>query len=189
MVTLADFFSVRPAGSASAKTCRAKDSQTHSPNCKSSWFRYDGSRRENTDASRQKKLFETIVQVSQIEVHYKAETQVEKTQVHPWGKGRELGFTRSEIMYRTVVRPRRSIDSNLAVGNNENKLQLHSGKYELALAIQDRSFNEDGSLYYPASRAYFDGFAGPCAPVSDIAPIWNPEFFGDTMLVNGIGPL
>jgi FtsP/CotA-like multicopper oxidase with cupredoxin domain len=57
--------------------------------------------------------------------------------------------------------------------------------YEIPLAIQDRSFSEDGSLFYPDSREFFDGFAGPYIPDSDIAPIWNPEFFGDAMLVNG----
>jgi len=61
------------------------------------------------------------------------------------------------------------------------------GKYEIPLAIQDRSFNSDGSLFYPDSRTFFDGFAGPYipAPNSDISPIWNPEFFGNVMVVNG----
>jgi len=57
--------------------------------------------------------------------------------------------------------------------------------YEIPLAIQDRSFNADGSLLYPDSRAFFDGFTGPYIPKSDISPIWNPEFFGNAMLVNG----
>ncbi|HEY7575905.1 MAG TPA: bilirubin oxidase, partial [Thermoanaerobaculia bacterium] len=57
--------------------------------------------------------------------------------------------------------------------------------YEIPIAIQDRSFDEDGSLFYPDSREFFDGFAGPYIPESDIAPIWNPEFFGNTMVVNG----
>ncbi len=57
--------------------------------------------------------------------------------------------------------------------------------YEIPLAIQDRSFNDDGSLHYPDSREDFDGFAGPYVPFSDISPIWNPEFFGDAMMVNG----
>ena len=56
---------------------------------------------------------------------------------------------------------------------------------EIALAIQDRSFNADGSLFYPDSRAFFDGVAGPYAPHTDIAPYWNPEFFGNAMIVNG----
>jgi FtsP/CotA-like multicopper oxidase with cupredoxin domain len=57
--------------------------------------------------------------------------------------------------------------------------------YEIPLAIQDRSFNADGSLFYPGSRAFFDGFGGPYIPGSDVPPIWNPEVFGNTMLVNG----
>ncbi|MER5626231.1 multicopper oxidase [Streptosporangium sp. NPDC002544] len=57
--------------------------------------------------------------------------------------------------------------------------------YEIPLAVQDRSFNDDGSLFYPKSRTLFDGFTGPFAPNSDVPPIWNPEFFGDTIVVNG----
>jgi spore coat protein A, manganese oxidase len=57
--------------------------------------------------------------------------------------------------------------------------------YEIPLAIQDRAFNADGSLFYPTSRAFFDGFTGPYIPKSDISPFWNPEFFGNAMLVNG----
>lgn len=62
---------------------------------------------------------------------------------------------------------------------------LPGGPYEVPIAIQDRSFNRDGSLFYPHSRFFFDEFEGPYAPVSDIAPIWNPEFFGNCMVVNG----
>ncbi len=66
--------------------------------------------------------------------------------------------------------------------------------YEVPIVIQDRSFNSDGSLFYPGSREFFDGFAGPYIPganidgefqPSDISPIFNPEFFGNTMVVNG----
>ncbi|MGH4008327.1 MAG: multicopper oxidase family protein [Pseudonocardiaceae bacterium] len=57
--------------------------------------------------------------------------------------------------------------------------------YEIPVVIQDRSFNTDGSLFYPDSRAFFDGFSGPYIPDSDVSPIWNPEFFANTMVVNG----
>jgi len=57
--------------------------------------------------------------------------------------------------------------------------------YEIPIAIQDRSFNKDGSLFYPDSRRFFDRFNGPYIPDSDISPIWNPEFFGRVMVVNG----
>jgi spore coat protein A, manganese oxidase len=56
---------------------------------------------------------------------------------------------------------------------------------EIPIAIQDRSFNGDGSLFYPSTRAFFDGVAGPYLPESDISPIWNPEFFGNMIMVNG----
>jgi bilirubin oxidase len=69
--------------------------------------------------------------------------------------------------------------------------------YEIPIVIQDRSFLEDGNLFYPATRAFFEGlepdqlripFEGDPAcdgQVSDVSPIWNPEFFGNTMVVNG----
>ncbi len=67
---------------------------------------------------------------------------------------------------------------------------------EIPLLIQDRSFNSDGSLFFPDNRAFFEGLAKaqlqiPFIPdpatggQSDVPPIWNPEFFGNTMTVNG----
>jgi spore coat protein A len=58
--------------------------------------------------------------------------------------------------------------------------------YEIPIAIQDRSFNEDGSLFYPDSRVFFDGIVSPYIPPhDDFSPIWNPEVFGNTIMVNG----
>ena len=62
---------------------------------------------------------------------------------------------------------------------------LPSGNYEIPIVIQGRSFYADGSLYFPDLREEFDDFSGPFIPDSDISPIWNPEFFGETMVVNG----
>jgi spore coat protein A len=60
------------------------------------------------------------------------------------------------------------------------------GEYgEIPIAIQDRSFNADGSLFYPDSRTFFDEFPGPYIPDTPVSPIWNPEFFGNMMVVNG----
>ena len=56
--------------------------------------------------------------------------------------------------------------------------------YEIPIAIQDRSFNADGSLFYPDSREFFDG-ASDFLPDTDLSPVWNPEFFGNTIMVNG----
>jgi FtsP/CotA-like multicopper oxidase with cupredoxin domain len=70
--------------------------------------------------------------------------------------------------------------------------------YEIPVVIQDRSFNDDGSLFYPDNRAFFEELDEeqlqiPFIPdqacdgqASDIAPIWNPEFFGNVMVVNGV---
>ena len=68
--------------------------------------------------------------------------------------------------------------------------------FEIPIAIQDRSFNDDGALFYPDNRAFFEGldpsqlqipFCGDpaCGGPSDVAPIWNPEFFGNAIVVNG----
>ena len=58
--------------------------------------------------------------------------------------------------------------------------------YEIPIAIQDRSFNDDGSLFYPDSRVFFDEIVGPYLPAEEgFSPIWNPEFFGNMMMVNG----
>jgi len=57
--------------------------------------------------------------------------------------------------------------------------------FEIPIAIQDRAFNADGSLFYPSSREFFDGITGPFIPETDVSPIWNPEFFGNTIIVNG----
>jgi FtsP/CotA-like multicopper oxidase with cupredoxin domain len=57
--------------------------------------------------------------------------------------------------------------------------------FEIPIAIQDRAFDADGSLFYPNTRAFFDGITGPYIPDTDISPIWNPEFFGNIIMVNG----
>ena len=50
-------------------------------------------------------------------------------------------------------------------------------------------------LFYPNNRAFFEGlppsqlqipFIGDATNPSDIAPIWNPEAFFNTMVVNGV---
>jgi len=57
--------------------------------------------------------------------------------------------------------------------------------YEIPIAIQDRSFNTDGSLFYPDTREFFDGIVGDFIPDTEFSPIWNPEFFGNMIIANG----
>jgi len=48
-----------------------------------------------------------------------------------------------------------------------------SGAYHLPIVLQDKSFNDDGTLWYPTQG------------ISSTHPIWVPEFFGDTPVING----
>jgi spore coat protein A, manganese oxidase len=57
--------------------------------------------------------------------------------------------------------------------------------FEIPIAIQDRSFRTDGSLFYPDTREFFDGIVGHFIPHGEFSPIWNPEFFGNTLIANG----
>lgn len=71
-----------------------------------------------------------------------------------------------------------------------DKFPSNKTYYEIPIAIQDRAFNADGSLFYPDTREFFDGIVGPFIPEGDMmigsfSPIWNPEFFGNTIMVNG----
>jgi bilirubin oxidase len=69
-----------------------------------------------------------------------------------------------------------------------------AGEYgEMPVVIQDKAFKQDGSLFFPDSRAFFGDISdetrfigdnsGPTP--GDVSPYWNPEFFGDTIVVNG----
>ncbi len=66
-----------------------------------------------------------------------------------------------------------------------DKFPSNKTYYEIPIVIQDRAFNTDGTLFYPDTRAFFDGVTGPFLPDTDISPTWNPEFFGNMMMVNG----
>jgi len=56
---------------------------------------------------------------------------------------------------------------------NGQKVPSGYGKYHLPLVIQDKQFNDNGTLFYPTQG------------VSSVHPIWVPEFFGDTPVING----
>ena len=60
----------------------------------------------------------------------------------------------------------------------EQSLNLPNGTYDIPLLIQDRTFNADGSLFYPSQ---------PQNPTPEMPnPSIVPGFFGDTILVNGM---
>jgi bilirubin oxidase len=110
-----------------------------------------------------------------------------------WYHSHELGMTRTMIysglsgMYLL-----RGGSSDIAPGTLPGpapKLGDAAGTryYEIPLVIQDRSFNADGSLFFPDSRDFFGDVTpgGPYIPTTDVSPMWNPEFFGNTIVVNG----
>lgn len=76
-----------------------------------------------------------------------------------WYHDHALGITRLNVMMGMA-------GGYLITDDFEQSLGLPSGPYEIPLIIQDRQFNADGSLKYPAE--------------------WEEHFFGDTILVNGM---
>ncbi len=60
--------------------------------------------------------------------------------------------------------------------DEERSHLLPTGYYDIPLILCDRSFHEDGSLYYPSQSE---------KPVKDVNPSVIPDFFGDTIVVNG----
>lgn len=75
-----------------------------------------------------------------------------------WYHDHALGITRYNVMMGLA-------GAYLIRDKEEEALNLPRGPYEIPLIVQDRSFNADGSLRYPAA--------------------WTPMFFGDKVLVNG----
>lgn len=51
---------------------------------------------------------------------------------------------------------------------------LPNSDYEMPLVIQDRSFQDDGSFYFPSQGTN-----------PDVHPYWHSEFLGNTIIVNG----
>ena len=58
--------------------------------------------------------------------------------------------------------------------NNDIEPLLPSGPYEVPIVIQDRSFNEDGSLLFPNVGVN-----------PDVHPYWVQDFIGNAIMVNG----
>jgi spore coat protein A len=71
---------------------------------------------------------------------------------------------------------------NPTAGPVANPSNLPAGVYEQEIVIQDRQFDTNGQLLFPdGAPAGLNG--PPTAPT--IHPYWNPEFFGDVIVVNG----
>ena len=86
-----------------------------------------------------------------------------------WYHDHALGMTRLNVVA--------GLAGFYLVRDNKDKVapQLPKGKYEVPLAIQDRVFNDDGTFSFTVD---------PTNP--EVHPYWGPEFFGDTIVVNGL---
>jgi len=95
-----------------------------------------------------------------------------------WYHDHAMGITRLNVYAGLAA-------NYLLRDSNEDSLNLPAGAYEMPLVIQDKSFNEDGSLHYDADPL----LNASGAQVTDAAghPVLssNPEFFGNVILVNG----
>lgn len=88
-----------------------------------------------------------------------------------WYHDHALGITRLNVYmglagFYLLRDPNKCLD-----GRHSN---LPRGKYEIPLAIQDRSFYDDGSLLFPSNGVN-----------PDVHPYWRPSFIGNTIMVNG----
>lgn len=108
-----------------------------------------------------------------------------------WVHDHTLGLTRANVYAGLAA------FYLLRGGAVDDAVARHLPDHEVPILIQDRSFNADGSLFFPGDRAFFEGVSkedlripfiprrGCDGAPSDVSPIWNPEFFGNTMMVNG----
>lgn len=103
-----------------------------------------------------------------------------------WFHDHTLGITRLNVYAGLVgfylIRSADPADHPTVAGGKSPAV-LPTGQYEIPLVIQDRSFNADGSLFYPDSRFFADSYTGPYIPTCGVSPIWVPEFFGNCMMV------
>lgn len=60
----------------------------------------------------------------------------------------------------------------LVEDDRDTSLSLPRGEFDIPLMLQDRTFNKDGSLFYPVA-------------LNGARPVWVQEFFGDYICVNG----
>jgi len=120
-----------------------------------------------------------------------------------WYHDHTLGMTRLNVYAGPVgfwlVRDASGGETGLVAGNLPGPAPKvgdtpNKAYFEIPIAIQDRSFNKNGQLFYPDNRAFFEGltrsqlkipFIGDTKRPSDIAAIWNPEVFFNVMVVNG----
>lgn len=91
-----------------------------------------------------------------------------------WYHDHSLGITRLNV-YAGLA------GFYLLRNDHERELDLPTGDNEIPLVLQDRSFNGDGSLYYPTDVPATEEDENDSHPDPSIVP----QFYGDTSTVNG----
>ena len=87
-----------------------------------------------------------------------------------WYHDHALGNTRTNVY--AGLAGAYIIRDDQDTGERDNPLGLPAGPYEIPLVLQDKTFNADGSMFYPTQG------------VTAYHPQWVPEFFGDVAVVN-----
>ncbi|HEY3610738.1 MAG TPA: multicopper oxidase domain-containing protein [Pseudonocardiaceae bacterium] len=99
-----------------------------------------------------------------------------------WFHDHALGITRVNVY--SGLAAFYFIRDQFDTGRHDNPLRLPAGNQEIELLIQDRQFDTNGQLLFPDSANNPSLIDGPPSNLK-IHPFWIPEFFGDTMVVNG----
>jgi FtsP/CotA-like multicopper oxidase with cupredoxin domain len=105
-----------------------------------------------------------------------------------WYHDHSLGLTRLNVY--TGLAGFYFVRDDVDTGAQDNPLGLPAFPYELAYAIQDRMFKDNGELFYPAFDGdpfwedFIEDVEGATPPVEG-GPSALAEFFGDHIVVNG----
>jgi FtsP/CotA-like multicopper oxidase with cupredoxin domain len=97
-----------------------------------------------------------------------------------WFHDHALGATRLDVFAGLAGFYLLRDDRDTGLPNNP--IGLPAGPFEVEIVIQDRQFDTNGQLLFPDGDP--SGLNGP-PPNPDVHPFWSPEFFGDTIVVNG----
>lgn len=95
-----------------------------------------------------------------------------------WYHDHAMGITRLNVYAGLAA-------NYLLRDSHEDSLNLPKGPYELPLVIQDKSFNQDGSLHYDSNPLVAADGTQKTDSNGNPVRTSNPEFFGNTITVNG----